>query len=74
MIITFGDKVTEQILPPGVTIVEKRGSVYEFELNRQEVNYEKMLAALGSWGELKDMVMESGSLEEVLTRIYKEVK
>jgi len=74
MIITFGDKITEQPLPPGVSIVEKRGSVYEFELNRHEVNYEKMLAALGSWGELKDMVMESGSLGEVLTRIYKDVR
>ena len=71
LVITFHKRTVLKTLPRGVELVEKRGDLFEFELDHRIVSYQDLLAKISKWGEIKDMHMHTASLEKVLMQMYR---
>ena len=72
LVITFYKRTALKTLPRGVELIEKRGDMCEFELDHRIVSYQDLLAKISKWGEIKDMHMQSASLEKVLMQMYRD--
>ncbi len=71
MSILFEDKYEKRKLPPGARILKSEARSLELEIETASVSYQELLGDIPRWGRIKDIHMDSTTLEEILADLYK---
>lgn len=72
ILITFHSPPRLVSMPAGARVVEQVDNFIDLEIDTDSDTYSELLTLLPSWGRVKEIHMETASLEKVLGGLYKE--